>query len=127
LQELTANRLPITDVMPGDTHLADLELPIKYREKGGWLLTPKQLPTPKRSWKDDLYEYRRETIELLFQRIIQAFDLKICQVKGLGKNGAFVLTSVWVYQICFLENYRKGKPLADVKEQIEKARWRTKF
>ncbi len=37
-------------------------------------------------------------------------------------DGAFMLASVWQYQICFLTNHRENKPLANVKEQIEKAR-----
>ena len=65
-------------------------------------------------------------MELLFQRLIQAFDLKECKVKGKTKNGVFILASVWVYQICFLKNYRENKPLAIIKEQIENARWRLK-
>lgn len=124
--ELEAGRLQMTDVMLGDTRLADLGLPEKYAEKGGWLLSPKQLPCKNRIWKHELYQYRRETIELLFQRLIQAFDLKECKVKGKAKNGAFVITSIWVSQIYFLKNYRENKPLANIKEQIEKARWRLK-
>jgi len=127
LPELEGGKLQITEVMLGDTRFGDLGLPAKYAEKGGYLLTPNQLPKQRRSWKHDLYEYRQETIELLFQRIIQAFDLKMCKVKGKAKNGAFVLASVWTYQICFLENYRENKPLANIKEQIDKARWRIKL
>jgi hypothetical protein len=44
--------------------------------------------------KDYLYDYRKKTVELLFQRIIQASGLKECQGKGEGRNGAFVLASV---------------------------------
>ena len=127
LPELETERLLITDVMLGDTRFGDLQLPAKYSTAGGYLLTPNELPKERRSWKHDLYEYRQETIELLFQRIIQAFDLKMCQVKGKAKNGAFVLASVWTYQICFLKNYEENKPLAYVKEQIDKARWRIKL
>jgi hypothetical protein len=127
LPELEKNRFQITDVNLGDERLADLELPTQYHLKGGYLLTNKELPKKRRSWKNYLFDYRKETIELLFQRIIQAFDLKKCKVKGLNKNGAFVLATVWVYQICFMQNYRKQKPLAVIKEQIEKARWRIKI
>jgi len=74
-----------------------------------------------------LYDYRRESIELLFQRIIQAFDLKKCCVKGKGKNGAFILASIWTYQICWLNNFKAKKNPADVKEHIENARWRLKL
>jgi len=95
-----------------------------YQAAGVWLSTPKQLPKQRRSFKHDLYDYRKETIELLFQRIIQSFDLKTCQVKGLDKNGAFVLACVWVYQCVFLMNYRQQKPLFVIKELIESARWR---
>lgn len=127
LEELEENRLQVTQVNLGDVRLAELGLPEKYRDKGGWLLTPKEFPERNHSWKQDLYEYRKETIELLFQRIMQAFDLRECPVKGKAENGAFVLASVWLYQICFLKNYQENKPLANVKEQIEKARWRIKF
>lgn len=127
LEELEENRLQVTEVNLGDIRLAELGLPEKYREKGGWILTPKEFSKQNRTWKQHLYEYRKETVELLFQRIMQAFDLKECPVKGKAKNGAFVLASVWLYQICFLKNYQENKPLADVKEQIEKAHWRIKF
>jgi hypothetical protein len=127
LEELEAERWQVTQVNLGDVRLAELGLPEKYQERGGWLLTPKQLTPHRRTWKHDLYDYRKESIELLFQRIIQAFDIKECPVKGKAKNGAFVLASVWLYQICFLKNYRENQPLADVKEQIEKARWRIKI
>jgi len=46
-----------------------------------------------------LYDYRKETIGPLFQHVIQAADLKERQVKGEGRNGAFVLAGVWLYQI----------------------------
>jgi hypothetical protein len=49
------------------------------------------------------------------------------QVKEHNQNGAFVLASVWVYQVCFLKNYKENKPLAMVKEQIDKARWQIKL
>lgn len=67
------------------------------------------------------------TIELLFQRIIQAFDVKKCPVKGKGKNGAFILASIWTYQICWLNNFKAKKNPADVKEHIENARLRIKL
>jgi hypothetical protein len=127
LPEIEKNRFQVTDVNLADERLSDLGLPDKYAEAGGYLLTTKELPQKRRSWKSDLFDFRKETIELLFQRIIQAFDLKECKVKGKGKNGAFVLASVWVYQICFMQNYRKHKPLAVIKEQIELARWRIKI
>lgn len=127
LEELEAGHLQVTEVNLGDVRVAELGLPERYRKAGGWLLTPKEFAPRRRTWKHHLYDYRKETIELLFQRIIQAFDLKECPVKGKAKNGAFVLASVWLYQICFLKNHRENKPLADVKEQIEKARWRIKF
>src|SRR5262249_807061 len=51
-----------------------------------------------------------------------ALGLKECQVKGEGRNGAFVLASVWLSQICDLTNYREGKPLAWIKEHLDCAR-----
>lgn len=127
LEELEKGRLQITDVMLGDTTFGKEDFAPEYQKAGGYVLTPRQFPTKNRSWKNDLYEYRKETIELLFQRLIQAFDLKECKVKGEAKNGAFVLASVWAYQICWLDNYRKKKNPADVKEHMENARFRLKL
>jgi hypothetical protein len=126
LEAIPAGELPILDVLLGDQTYASPDLQAAYGQAGGWLLTPKQLPRKRRSWKRDVYEYRKESIELLFQRIIQASDLKACQVKGEGRNGAFVLASVWLYQSCYLDDYRSGKPLAYIKEQVDCARWRIK-
>lgn len=126
-EELEKGRLQITDVMLGDTTFGKEDFVPEYEKAGGYVLTPRQLPKQNRSWKNDLYEYRKETIELLFQRLIQAFDLKECKVKGEAKNGAFVLASVWAYQSCWLDNYRRKKNPADVKEQIENARFRLKL
>ncbi len=123
---LEGNQLQVTDVLLGDNSFAGAGFPQSYSEAGGWVLTPAQLPAQRRSWKNELYDYRKESIELLFQRIIQAAGLKQCQVKGEGRNGAFVLASVWLYQVCFLVDYREGKSLANVKEQIDCARWRIK-
>jgi len=117
-------KLPITDVLLGDETFGGENLVALYKEHGGWLISPKQLSKKRRSFKHDLYDYRKETIELLFQRIIQATDLKSCKVKGVGKNGAFVLASVWLYQLVFLMNFRQNKPLSVIKEQVESARWR---
>jgi hypothetical protein len=116
--------LSVTPVLLGDSTFGGATLCASYAESGGWLLTPQQLPQERRSWKDDLYAYRKETIELLFQRVIQSCDLKACPVKGWSRNGAFLLASVWLYQIIFLHNYRQGRPMAHIKEQLDLARWR---
>lgn len=121
---LATGALQITDVLLGDDTFGKGEFPENYRRAGGLVLSPPLLPSQRRSWKDDLYDYRKETIELLFQRVIQAADLKECKVKGEGRNGAFVLASVWLYQICFLADYREGKPIAHVKDHLDCARWR---
>jgi hypothetical protein len=123
-QALAQKRLSVTSVLLGDTTFGGKALTGEYAQAGGWLLTPHQLPRKKRSWKHDLYSYRKETIELLFQRVIQACDLKRCPSKGLMLSGAFVIASVWLYQIIFLCNYRQGRPVAHIKEQLELARWR---
>lgn len=123
-QALEEGLLQVTDVMLGDTSFGGEDFTAAYASAGGWILTPKQLPTQRRSWKDDLYEYRKETIELLFARIIETSGLRKCPVRGIGRNGAFILASVWIYQICFLDNYRSGKPVAQIKAILESARWR---
>ena len=124
IDELMADQLKVTDVLLGDETFGGGLFPYMYQEAGGWVLTSKQLPDERRSWKDDLFAYRKQTIELLFQRIIQSADLKQCQVKGRGRNGAFVLANVWVYQVCFLDDFRKGKPIGCIKDHLDCARWR---
>jgi hypothetical protein len=127
LAELAKGRLQVTDVMLGDTSFGKEDFRPAYQKAGGYLPAPLQLPKKNRSWKNDLYDYRKETIELLFQRIIQACFIKSCPVKGEAKNGALVLATVWAYQVCWLNNYRAKKNAADVKEHIENARWRIKL
>jgi len=127
LAELKKGRLQVTDVILGDTTFGKEDFAPEYQKAGGWVLTPRGLPEKNRSWKNDLYDYRKETIELLFQRIIQACFIKSCPVKGEAKNGALVLATVWAYQVCWLNNYRAKKNPAAVKEHIEKARWRIKL
>ena len=123
---LEQDQLPVTKTLLGDTTFGGEAFRQAYWKAGGWVLTPKQLPRKRRSWKTELYEYRKESIELLFQRIIQASGLKECPVKGNGGNGAFVLASVWIYQICLLGDYREGKPLGHIKDYLDCARWRIK-
>ena len=121
---LAAAHFPVTELLLGDATFGGADLVATYAQHGGWLLTPQQLPANPDSWKQTLYAYRRETIELLFQRLIQACDLKACPTKGLARTGTFVLASVWLYQVLFLANYRQHKPLAHIKEIIDEARWR---
>ena len=123
-EALKQGQLQITDTLLGDDAFGGAPLRDAYEEAGGWILSPKQLPRKRRSWKNDLYEYRKESIELLFQRICQASGLEECPVKGEGRNGAIVLASVWAYQICFLSDYREGKPIAQIKDHLDCARWR---
>jgi len=124
IEALEVGKLKVTDVLLGDETFGGGLFPYLYEEAGGWVLSSKQLPPERRSWKDDLFAYRKETIELLFQRIMQAAGLKECPVKGNGRNGAFVLASVWVYQICFLVDYQAGKPIGHIKDHLDQARWR---
>jgi hypothetical protein len=102
----------------GDSTFGGADLVATYAQHGGWLLTPQQLPANPEAWQHDLYAYRRETIELLFQRLIQACDLKTCPTKGLARTGTFVIASVWLYQVLFLaglwpflDSRRAGHPL----------------
>jgi hypothetical protein len=121
---LAADHLPITELLLGDSAFGGADLVATYAQHGGWLLTPQQLPANPDSWKRDLYAYRRETIELLFQRLVQACDLKACPAKGLARSGTFVLACVGLYQALFLDNYRHHRPVAHIKELIDEARWR---
>jgi hypothetical protein len=121
---LTAKHFPVTDLLLGDSTFGGADLVARYALQGGWLLTPQQLPANPAAWQHELYAYRRETIELLFQRIIQACDLKACPAKGLARAGVFVIASVWLYQVLFLDNYRYHRPLAHIKDIIDEGRWR---
>lgn len=123
-EALATGALKVTEVLLGDETFGKGEFPALYRQAGGFVLAPQMLPLKRRSWKADLYDYRKETIELLFQRLAQVADLKECKVKGEGRNGAFVLANVWLYQICFLADYREGKPIAQIKDHLDCARWR---
>lgn len=124
LSAMEDERLAVTPVLLGDTSFGAPPMTTAYRKQGGWLLTPKQLPPKNRTWKHELFALRKETIELLFQRIMQACDLKRCPTKGLRRNGAFVIASVWLYQVIAWSNYQQGKSVAEVKETIDLARWR---
>lgn len=123
-EALAADQLPVTELLLGDSTFGGADLVATYAQHGGWLLTPQQLPLSPTSWKRDLYAYRRETIELLFQRIMQTCDLKACPAKGLARSGTFVIACVWLYQVLFLDNYRHHRPVAQIKEFIDEARWR---
>jgi len=123
-EALAADQLPVTELLLGDSTFGGAALVATCAQHGGWLLTPQQLPINPDAWQHALYAYRRETIELLFQRIIQACDLKACPAKGLARAGTFVIASVWLYQVLFLVNYRHHSPAAHIKEMIDEARWR---
>ncbi len=123
-EALAADQLPGTELLLGDATFGGAALVATYAQHGGWLLTPQQLPRSPASWKRALYAYRRETIELLFQRIMQTCDLKACPAKGLARSGTFVIACVWLYQVLFLDNYRHHRPGAQIKEFIDEARWR---
>ena len=84
-QALKKQQLPITPALLGDSTFGGATLCAAYADHGGWLLTPQQLSTERRSFKHDVYAYRKESIELLFQRVIQSCDLKACPVKGWSR------------------------------------------
>jgi hypothetical protein len=123
-EALRAEHFPVTELLLGDSTFGGADLVALYAQQGGWLLTPQQLPPTPETWQHDLYAYRRETLELLFQRIIPACDLKACPAKGLARTGTFVITSVWLYQVLFFDNHRHHRSVAHIKEFIDAGRWR---
>jgi hypothetical protein len=123
-EALRAEQLPVTELLLGDATFGGADLVALYAKHGGWLLTPQQLPKNPDAWQRELFAYRRETIELLFERLMQACDLKVCPAKGLARTGTFVIASVWLYQVLFLDNYRHHRPVAHIKEIIDEGRWR---
>jgi hypothetical protein len=44
--------------------------------------------------------------------------------KGLARTGPFVIASVGLYQVLFLDNHRHHRPVAHIKEIIDEGRWR---
>ena len=54
---------------------------------------------------------------------MQTCDLTACPAKGLARSGTFVMACGWLYQVLFLDNYRHYRPLAQIKEFIDEARW----
>jgi hypothetical protein len=123
-EALAADHFPVTELLLGDSLFGGTALVATYAQHGGWLLTPQQLPKHPDAWQRALFAYRRETIELLFQRILQACDLKACPTKGWARTGTFVIASVWLYQVLFLDNSRHQRPIAHIKEIIDEGRWR---
>lgn len=123
-EALEKEQVVIASVLLGDESFGTPELVAAYGARGGWLWTPKQLPECYRTFKHDVYAWRKQTIELLFQRVMQAFDLKRCPTKSLRRNGAFIITAVWLYQVICWDNYQQGRPVAEVKGTIDLARWR---
>jgi hypothetical protein len=123
-EALKKEQIAIAPVLLGDESFGTPDLVAAYGTHGGWLLTPKQLPKRYKTFKHDVYSWRKQTIELLFQRVMQAFDLRSCPTKSLRRNGAFIITAVWLYQVICWDNYQQGKPIAEVKERIDLARWR---
>jgi hypothetical protein len=123
-EALDREEIAIAPVLLGDESFGTPELTAAYRERGGWLLTPKQLPKCYKTFKHEVYGWRKQTIELLFQRVMQAFDLRSCPTKSLRRNGAFIVAAVWTYQVICWVNHQQGSPIAEVKETIDLARWR---
>jgi len=121
---LAADHLPLTELLLGDSTVGGTARVAPYAQHGGWRLTPPQWPATPDSWQRALYAYRRATLELLFQRLLPASDLKICPPKGLARTGTFVLASVWLYPGLCLDNPRHHRPVAHIKEIIDEARWR---
>jgi hypothetical protein len=123
-EALAADQLPVTELLLGDSTCGGAALVATYAQHGGWLLTPQQLPANPDSWQRELYASRRETLELLFQRLIPACALKACPTKGLARTGTFVLARVWLYQGLFLDTHRHHRSLAHLKAIIDEGRWR---
>jgi hypothetical protein len=89
IEALFAGRLKVTDALLGDETFGVGLFPFLYGEAGGWVLTSKQLPAEKRSWKNDLLDYRKQTIELLFQRLIQSAELLVSKIILIAPGGAY--------------------------------------
>lgn len=123
-EALAQGRLKVSDVLLGDETFGGGDFPQRYAQADGCHGHPSNCLKHVGHGRMISTLIASRTIEVLFQRIIQAAGLKQCPVKGAGRNGAYVLASVWLYQICFLANYRAGQPLAYIKDHLDCARWR---
>ena len=121
---LAEQSLPVTPVLLGDETFGGAELVAAYAAHGGWLLTPRQLSKKRRSWKDDLYAYRKETIELLFQRVIQWFDLKACPVKRVVTQRSVRLSERVALSGHLLEQPPARQTDGSYQRAVDLARWR---
>jgi hypothetical protein len=92
IEALLADQLKVTDVLLGDETFGGGLFPFLYEEAGGWVLTSKQLPEEKRSWKNDLFDYRKQTIELLFNA---SFSRRSSRSAG-SKVKAVMVLSFWL-------------------------------
>jgi len=124
-EALAADHFPMTEVLLGDSTFGGAALGALVAQHGGWRLTPQQLPQNPDAGHRALFAYRRETIALLFQRILHACALKACPANGLARTGTLVLASVWLSQVLLLDNYRHHRPVAHSKELIDEGRWRS--
>jgi hypothetical protein len=59
IEALVADKPKVTDALLGEESFGGGLFPYPYEGAGGWALSPKQLPQERRSWKDDLYDYRK--------------------------------------------------------------------
>jgi len=87
-----------------------------------WLLALEQLSQKRRSFKDDLYDYRKRN-NYCFKIKINRLIWKACQV-NLHKQGFFSSKLAFGFINVFSDELHSAKPLFVIKELIESARWK---
>lgn len=67
----------------------------------------------------DLYAQRQVSIEPFFDRLDQAFGIKVAWMKGWRNNRPVGLLWLSTYQLCMLYNHRRRVPVEHIKQILD--------
>jgi Transposase domain (DUF772) len=67
----------------------------------------------------DLYAQRKVSIEPFFDRLDQAFGIKVAWMKGWRNNHPIGMLWLSTYQLCMLYNHRRGLPVEHIKQILD--------
>lgn len=66
-----------------------------------------------------LYAQRKVSIEPFFDRLDQAFGIKVAWMKGWRNNRPLGMLWLSTYQLCMLYNHRRGLPVEHIKQILD--------
>jgi|SRR5438105_4581903 len=67
-----------------------------------------------------IYRRRGQTVEPFHERLSRAFELERAWHRGLDNNRTQVLAAVFAYQVLLRYNHRLGRPVAQVKDIVDR-------